>query len=72
MLVLAVAEDLNELLENGRLAAVAALCKSRRVVIVAVNVAVVFVIAVLRAEYSRAERACEVIDVVFAVEGCDI
>lgn len=50
MLVLSIAVDLDELLEDGGLAAIAALSKLGRVVVVAVNAAFVFVVAVGRAE----------------------
>ena len=40
--------------------------------VVTVNVAVVFVVAVLGAEDSRTERACEVVDMIFAVKGCNV
>ncbi len=72
VLILTIAEYLHELLENGDLASVAALCKLSRVVIVAVYVTVVLIIAVLRAEYRLTERAGEVINMVFAIESCDI
>ena len=69
VLVLAVAVDLDELLENGRLAAVAALRELGRVVVVAVDVAPVLVVAVLGAKGRRAHGTGEVIDVVLSVDG---
>lgn len=72
VLVLAVAVDLDELLEDGDLTPVAALSKLGRVVVVTVNVAVVLIIAILGAEYRVTERACEMVDVVFAVESGDV
>lgn len=72
VLVLTVPEDLDELLKNGGLAAIAALRELGGIVIVAVHLAVVLVVAVLGAEYGGAQGAGEVIDVVFALEGCDV
>lgn len=68
MLVLAIAKNLDELLENGSLAAITSLSKSGGIVVVAVYVAVVFVVAVLGAEYGIAHGAGEVVDVIFAVQ----
>jgi hypothetical protein len=68
VLVLAVAEDLDELLQNGGLAAIAALGELGRVVVVAVYLAIVLVIAVLSAEHRGAQGAGEVVDVILAVE----
>lgn len=50
VLVLAVPEDLDKLLQNGGLAAVAALRELGRIMVVAVDISVVFVVAVLGAE----------------------
>lgn len=72
VLVLAIAEDFDELLEDGRLAAVAALCELGRVVVVAVDAALVLIVAVRGAEDGGADGAGEVLDVVFAVEGGDV
>jgi hypothetical protein len=68
VLVLSVAEDLHELLENGRLAAITALCELCRVVVVAIDIAVVLIVAILSAEDGRAKGACEVVYMVFAIE----
>lgn len=72
VLVLAVSEDLHKLLENRSLTAVASLRELSRVMIVAVNMAVVLVVAVLGAEYGRTQRAGEMVDVVLAVECSDV
>lgn len=72
MLVLAIAVDLDELLEDGCLAAVAALGKLGRVVIVAVNATFMLVVAVRGAEHGGTYRAGEVLDVVFALEGGNV
>ena len=72
MLVLTVPKDLHKLLQNGHLASVAALCELCRVVVVAINVAVMLIIAVLRSKYCVAQRAGKVVDMVFSVEGGDV
>ena len=68
VLVLAVTEDLDELFEDGGLAAVAPLGELGRVMVVAVDAAIVFVVAVLGAEDGGAEGTGEVVDVVLAIE----
>lgn len=68
VLILTIAINLNELLENGSLTSIAALSKLRRVVIVAVNLLFVLIIAVLSAKYGWTHRAREVVDMVFVVK----
>lgn len=68
MLVLTIAEDLNELLEDGRVAAMAPLGKLSRVMEVTVDFALVLIIRILSTEYCRTYRAREVFDVIFAVQ----
>ncbi len=51
MLILAISKYLDELLEDGRLAAAAALSKLGRVVVMAIHMAIVFIVAVRRAEH---------------------
>ncbi len=72
MLVHTVPKDLHELLQNRCLAAVALLREAGAVVIVAKDVALVLVVTVLRAKHGGADRAGEVLDVVFAVKSGDI
>ncbi len=67
MLVFAVPEDLDKLLEDGCLAAVAALCKLGRVMIVAVDLTIMLVIAILGAKDGWAKRAGEVVHMVLAL-----
>lgn len=69
MLVLAVTENLNELFQNGGLAPVTALSEFCGIMEMAVYAAVVLIIAVLRPKHGRTNGACEVLDVVFTVEG---
>ena len=68
MLVLSVAENLDKLFEDGGMAAVTPLGELGRVVVVAIDVAIVLVVAVLRAKDGRAEGTGEVLHVVLAVE----
>lgn len=72
MLILPITVDLHELLENSVLAAIAFLCKSGRVVVMAVHFAFVLVIAVLSAKDGRTQGTGEMLDVVFAVECGDV
>jgi hypothetical protein len=72
VLIHAVPEDLHELFENGGLTAIALLRKLGRVVVVAVDAAVVLVVGVRGAKHRRANTAREVLDVIFAIEGCDV
>lgn len=72
MLVLPVAENLDKLFENGGMAAVTPLGELGRVMVVAVDVAIVLVVAVLRAKDGGAERTGEVLHVVLAVERGDV
>lgn len=55
VLVLSISEYLDKLLEDGRLAAIAPLSESCRVMIMAENVALMFVVAVLGAKDGRAD-----------------
>lgn len=55
MLVLPIAENFHKLLEDSRLAAIASLRKLSGVVVVAVDVAIMLVVAVLSAKNGRTE-----------------
>lgn len=55
VLVLPIAENLHKLLEDGRLAAIAPLRELSGVVVVAVDVPVVLVVAILGAKDGRTE-----------------
>lgn len=72
MLILAIAEDFDKLLENSCLTAIAALREFGRVVVVAVYISLVLVIAILGAKDGRTYRAGKVFDMVFAIESSDI
>lgn len=68
VLVLTVSEYLNELLEDCSLATIAALGKSCRVVVVAVDHAIVFIVAVFCAKSCRTDRAREMIDMILVIK----
>lgn len=72
MLVLAVAEDFDKLLENCGLATIASLGELCGIMIMAINLSVMFVVAVLRSEHRWTYGACEVVDMIFVVERCDV
>lgn len=72
VLVLAVAIYLDELLEDGSLATIAALSEAGGVVVVAVDVGIMLVIAVLGAENSIAHGTRKVIDVVFSIQSSNV
>jgi hypothetical protein len=72
VLVLAIAEDLDKLFEDGRLATVASLGKLGRVVVMAEDGTLVLVVAVGRAEDGGTDGAGEMFDVVFAIEGGNV
>ena len=72
MLILAIAENLDELFQNRCLTAIASLGKFGGVVIVAVNTALVLVIAVRCAEDGRTDGTREMLDVVFSIQCGDV
>ncbi len=72
VLILTVSEDFDKLLENGILAALTALRKFDRIVVMAIHVAFVLVIAVLGSELCRTDGACEMLDVILPVQGGDV
>lgn len=72
MLVLSIPKDLDELLENGCLASVTPLRKSCRVVIVTVYISLVLIVAILCTEHCWTDGARKVLNVILALEGCDV
>jgi hypothetical protein len=72
VLVYAIPEDFHELFQDGRLTSIALLRKFRRVVVVAVHAAFMFVVRILGAENGRANRAGKVLNVVLSVQRCDV
>jgi len=67
MLVLALPEDLNELLQNSGVAPIATLCELCRIVVVAVHTSIMLVVTVLGTKDSWTHRTCEMIYVILAV-----
>lgn len=72
VLILTITEDLHELFQDGRLTAITALGKLGGIVVVTVYATLVLVVAVGRAEDGGAYGAGEMLDMVFAVESCNI
>lgn len=72
VLVLTVTKDLDKLLKNCRLTSVTLLSKLGGVVVMTVNLPIVFVVAVLRAEDCRAEGAGEMVNVIFPLQRRDV
>lgn len=72
MLVLAIAENLDKLFEDGGLAAITSLCELGGVVIVTVDHTIMLIVAILCSERRWAHRASEMFDVIFAFECCDV
>ena len=72
VLIDTIAEDFDELLQNGGLASIALLRELRRVVVMAVHVAFVLVVRILRTEDGRAHAAREMLDVILSVQGGDV
>lgn len=68
VLVLSISEYFNELFQDRGLTAAASLGELGRVMVMAINLAIMLIIAVLSTEYCWAKGAGEVIDVVFAIE----
>lgn len=72
MLVLTISEYLHELFQNRRLTAVTSLCKLGGIVVVAIDAALMLVVAILCAEHCRTHGAGEVLDVILSVECSDV
>lgn len=72
MLVLAISEDLDELLQDCRLAAAAALSELRGVVVVAVDLAIMLIITILSPEHCWTKRAGEMVDMILVIESGDV
>lgn len=72
MLIDAISENFNELLQDCGLATIALLRESCGIVIVAIYAAFVLVVTVLRPKHCRAHAAGEMLNVVFAFQRGDI
>lgn len=69
MLVVAVAENFHELLQYCSVAAIAPLGESRGIMIVTIYIAFMLIVRVLGTEDSWTNRASEMFDVIFAIQG---
>lgn len=72
VLVHAIPEYLDELFQNGGLTAIALLRELSGVVIMAVDVAFVLIVRILRAEDGRTDTAREVFDMILAIQCGDV
>lgn len=72
VLILPITKYFNKLFEDGSLTTIAPLSKLGRIMIVTVYAPIMFIIAILSPEDGRAERAGEMVYVVFAIESSDI
>lgn len=72
VLILAVAENLDKLLQDGGVASVASLSKLGGIMEMAVHLALVFVIGILGTEYCGTHGASEMFDMIFAIQGGDV
>ena len=72
MLILSIPKDLHELLENCGLTTVASLSKLSRIVIMAVDFILMLIVAVLRSKNGRTDRACEMLNVIFSIQGRNV
>lgn len=72
MLVDSIAEDLDELLQDGSLTSVAFLREFGRIMVVAVDVTFVLVVRILSAKDGRTDTAGEVLNVIFAVQSGNV
>lgn len=72
MLILAVPEYLDELLEDGCLATVATLRELGGIVVMTINLAFMFVVAVFGTEDGRAYRTGKMFDVIFPFQRSDV
>lgn len=72
VLILAIAENLDKLLQDGGVTAVASLSKLGGIMEMAVYLALMLVIGILGAEYRGTYGASKMLDVVLAVQGRDV
>lgn len=72
MLILAISHNLDELLEDRGLTAMALCRKLRGIVVMAVNLAIVLIIRILGAKDRRANAARKMLNVVFPVQGSNV
>lgn len=68
MLVLAISEYLDKLLQDGSLAPCTSLRETRRIVVMAIHVALMLVVAILCSKDCWADGAGEMLNVVLAIQ----
>ena len=69
VLILPIPENLDELLQDRSLTAIASLGVLGRIMIMTVHLAFMFIVAVLRPKDGRADGACKMLDVILAIQG---
>lgn len=72
VLILAIPKYFHKLLQDCCVAPITALGELGRVMVVAVDLAIMLIIAVLRAKHCWTYRAGKVIYMVFSIKGCDV
>ena len=72
MLILTITKYLNELFQDCCVATITFLCKLCRIVIMAINTAVMLIVTILCTKHGRTYRAREMLDVVFSLESGDV
>ena len=72
MLVLAVAKYFDKLFQYRSLTSIATLRKFSRVMVMAVNISIVLVVAVLCAKNGRANRTSKMLNMIFPVKSSDV
>ena len=67
MLILAIPKDFYKLLEDSRLTPIAPLSKLGGIVVMAIDLTIMLIVAILCPKNGRANGACEVIDMVLVI-----
>jgi len=70
MLILTISEDFNKLLQNSVVATMASLGESSGIMVMTIYASIVFVVAVLCAEYCGTRRASEMLDMILTIQSC--
>jgi hypothetical protein len=72
MLILAISKNLNELLQDSIMTSMTSLREPSGVMIVAIYVSIMFVVAILGAEYGWTCGASKMLNMVFPIQGGDV
>lgn len=72
MLILSIAEDFDELLQNCRVTAMTPLSELSGVMVMAIHLAFMLIVGVLSTKHCRTHGASEMFNVIFAIQGRDI